>query len=147
MSEDRQIDPAIVHPSIALMQERFRQLERAKEIRQEKELLRMLPESRQINAAMPYVACRSLFHPILMLQSELPLQCTLKRKVSLQSRNTQVQAIQTPILKNLWSGDTVICTTDHNDISDVDATSVNKFNNGSLSSNPAISFCFFFMVQ
>ncbi|GKV38425.1 hypothetical protein SLEP1_g46337 [Rubroshorea leprosula] len=69
MSEDRQIDPAIVHPSIALLQERFRQLERAKEIRQEKELLRMLPESRQINATMPYVPCRSLFHPILMLQS------------------------------------------------------------------------------
>ncbi|GLT26522.1 hypothetical protein SLA2020_015820 [Shorea laevis] len=50
MSEDRQIDPAIVHPSIALLKERFRQLKRAKEIRQEKELLRMLPESRQSNA-------------------------------------------------------------------------------------------------
>ncbi|GKV44925.1 hypothetical protein SLEP1_g52058 [Rubroshorea leprosula] len=90
MSEDRQIDPAIVHPSIALLQERFRQLGRAKEIREEKELLRMLLESRQINAAMPYAPCRSLFHSILMLQSELPLQCTLKREASLQSRNTQV---------------------------------------------------------
>ncbi|GKV44934.1 hypothetical protein SLEP1_g52068 [Rubroshorea leprosula] len=90
MSEDRQNDPAIIHPSIALLQERFRLLERAKEIRQEKELLRMLPESWQINAAMPYVPCRSLFHPILMLQSKLPLQCTLKIEASLQSRNTQV---------------------------------------------------------
>ncbi|GKV38468.1 hypothetical protein SLEP1_g46380 [Rubroshorea leprosula] len=79
----RQIDPTIVHPSIALLQERFKQLERAKEMRQEKELLRMFPESRQINAAMPYVPCRSLFHPVLTLQSELPLQCTLKREASL----------------------------------------------------------------
>ncbi|GLT28244.1 hypothetical protein SLA2020_031900 [Shorea laevis] len=64
-----------------------------------------------------------LFHPVLMLQSELPLQCTLKREANLQSRNTQVQAIQTPILENLWSRDTVICTTDHDDISDVDTSS------------------------
>ncbi|GLT83646.1 hypothetical protein SLE2022_019230 [Rubroshorea leprosula] len=91
-------------------------------MRQEKELLRMLPESRQINAAMPYVPSRLLFHLELMLQSELPLQCTLKREANMQSRNTQVQAIQTPILENLWSRDTVICTTDYDDISDVDTS-------------------------
>ncbi|GKV44616.1 hypothetical protein SLEP1_g51779 [Rubroshorea leprosula] len=72
-------------------------------MRQEKELSQMLPESRQINAAMPYVPSRLLFHTELMLQSELPLQCTLKREVNMQSRNTQVQAIQTLILENLWS--------------------------------------------
>ncbi|GKV38435.1 hypothetical protein SLEP1_g46348 [Rubroshorea leprosula] len=100
MSGDRQIDPTVVHPSIALLQERFRQLERAKEMRQEKELLRMLLESRQINAAITYVPCRSLFHPELML-SHLPLQCTLKGEASMQSKNTQVQAIQTSLLENL----------------------------------------------
>ncbi|GLU17328.1 hypothetical protein SLE2022_337000 [Rubroshorea leprosula] len=89
MSGDRQIDPTVVHPSIALLQERFRQLERAKEMRQEKELLRMLPESRE---------------------------------ASMQSRNTQVQAIQTPLLEHLWSRDIVICTTYHDDISDVDTS-------------------------
>ncbi|GKV41912.1 hypothetical protein SLEP1_g49382 [Rubroshorea leprosula] len=94
MSKDRQIDSAIVHPSVALLQERFRQLERAKEIRQEKVFsLWMLPKSRQINATMPYVPCRSLFHPTLMLQSDLPLQCIVKREASLQGRNTQVQAV------------------------------------------------------
>ncbi|GKV38378.1 hypothetical protein SLEP1_g46293 [Rubroshorea leprosula] len=82
----------------------------------------MFPESRQINAAMSYVPYRSLLHPVLMLQSELPLQCTLKREASLQSRNTQVQVIQTPMLENLWSRDTVICTTDNDDISDVDTS-------------------------
>ncbi|GLT57576.1 hypothetical protein SLA2020_305410 [Shorea laevis] len=82
----------------------------------------MLVESRQINAAIPYVPSRLLFHPKLMLQSELPLQCTLKREANMQSRNTQVQAIQTLILENLWSRDTVIYTTDHDDISDVDTS-------------------------
>ncbi|GKV38668.1 hypothetical protein SLEP1_g46557 [Rubroshorea leprosula] len=112
----------ISHLPIALLREQFRQLKRAKEMRQEKELLRMLPESRQINAAMPYVPSRLLFHPELMVQLELPLQCTLKREANMQSRNTQVQAIQNPILENLWSRDTVICTTDYADISDVDTS-------------------------
>ncbi|GLT57583.1 hypothetical protein SLA2020_305470 [Shorea laevis] len=85
-------------------------------------MLPLLPESRPINAVMPYVTSRSLFHPELMLQSELPLQGILKREASMPSRNTQVQVIQTPILENLWSRDTVTCTTDHNDISDVDAS-------------------------
>ncbi|GLU17250.1 hypothetical protein SLE2022_336340 [Rubroshorea leprosula] len=89
MSGDRQIDPTVVHPSIALLQERFRQLERAKEMRQEEELLRTFPESRE---------------------------------ASMQSRNTQVQAIQTPLLEHLWSRDTIMCTTYHDDISDVDTS-------------------------
>lgn len=37
-------DPIVVQSSIALLQERFRQLQRAKEMREEKELLRMLNE-------------------------------------------------------------------------------------------------------
>ncbi|GKV44932.1 hypothetical protein SLEP1_g52066 [Rubroshorea leprosula] len=88
MSGDRQIDPTVVHPSIALLQERFRQLERAKEMRQEKELLRMLPESRQINAAITYVPSRSLFQPELML-SQLPLQCTLKREANVDTSSVK----------------------------------------------------------
>ncbi|GKV38395.1 hypothetical protein SLEP1_g46310 [Rubroshorea leprosula] len=115
-------------------------------MRQEKELLRMLPESRQINAAITYVPSRSLFQSELML-SQLPLQCTLKREASMLSRNTQVHAIQTPLLENLWSRDTVICTTYHDDISDVDTSSVKKYYNVSPPSNPVVSFRFFFMGQ
>ncbi|OWM85634.1 uncharacterized protein LOC116209155 [Punica granatum] len=37
-------DPIAVHSSIALLQERFRQLQRVKEMREEKELQRMLTE-------------------------------------------------------------------------------------------------------
>ncbi|XP_050902305.1 uncharacterized protein LOC127112435 [Lathyrus oleraceus] len=40
-------DPTIVHSSIALLQERFRQLERVKEMREERELKRMLNEPKQ----------------------------------------------------------------------------------------------------
>ncbi|KAK4271024.1 hypothetical protein QN277_019780 [Acacia crassicarpa] len=35
-------DPTLLHSSIALLQERFRQLQRVKEMREERELLRML---------------------------------------------------------------------------------------------------------
>ncbi|GLU17245.1 hypothetical protein SLE2022_336290 [Rubroshorea leprosula] len=69
MSEDRQIDLAIVHPSIAcrsiaLLQARFsRQLERAKEIRQEKELLWMLPESKADQCSYALCAMQIAFPP------------------------------------------------------------------------------------
>ncbi|XP_054800523.1 uncharacterized protein LOC129304762 [Prosopis cineraria] len=40
--ESHSHDPTVVHSSIALLQERFRQLQRVKEMREEKELLRVL---------------------------------------------------------------------------------------------------------
>jgi hypothetical protein len=43
-------DPTIVHSSIALLQERFRQLERVKEMREERELKKMLNETKQFNS-------------------------------------------------------------------------------------------------
>lgn len=44
-------DPTIVvHSSIALLQERFRQLERVKEMREERELKKMLNEPKQFNS-------------------------------------------------------------------------------------------------
>ncbi|GLU23886.1 hypothetical protein SLE2022_398620 [Rubroshorea leprosula] len=120
---DKQTDPTVFHSSIALLQERFRQLERAKEMRQEKELFRMLSESKQINAAMPHVPSRSFFHSELMLQPELPLQSTLysEANMHMQNKHTQVQANQTPILENLWSRDTVMHKTNFDD-SDVDTS-------------------------
>ncbi|KAK2447975.1 hypothetical protein P8452_12201 [Trifolium repens] len=43
-------DPTIVHSSIALLQERFRQLERAKEMREERELKKIVNETKQFNS-------------------------------------------------------------------------------------------------
>ncbi|KAJ9686872.1 hypothetical protein PVL29_015642 [Vitis rotundifolia] len=45
-------DPTMVSSSIALLQERFRQLQRVKERREEKELLKLFSESERIAPAM-----------------------------------------------------------------------------------------------
>ncbi|KAL9669763.1 hypothetical protein QQ045_007312 [Rhodiola kirilowii] len=42
-------DPTVCHSSIALLQERFRRLERAKEMREERELFRLLSETLKVN--------------------------------------------------------------------------------------------------
>ncbi|XVE87654.1 hypothetical protein DITRI_Ditri19aG0005200 [Diplodiscus trichospermus] len=48
-------DPIVIQSSIALLQERFRQLQRMKEMREERELLRKkLAEPKQCNPTLPY---------------------------------------------------------------------------------------------
>ncbi|XVF75198.1 hypothetical protein PTKIN_Ptkin13bG0168200 [Pterospermum kingtungense] len=46
-------DPIVIQSSIALLQERFRQLQRMKEMREERELLRKLAEPKQCNPTLP----------------------------------------------------------------------------------------------
>ncbi|KAJ6314515.1 hypothetical protein OIU78_018070 [Salix suchowensis] len=69
-------DPAIIHSSIALLQERFRQLERAKEMRQQRELLKLFSEADHVQSAM---ACESskLLHSELTLPPRQPIQASL----------------------------------------------------------------------
>ncbi|EOY28933.1 hypothetical protein QUC31_013304 [Theobroma cacao] len=56
-------DPTIVfQSSIALLQERFRQLQRMKEMREERELLRKHAEPKQCNPTLPYEPSRLFFH-------------------------------------------------------------------------------------
>lgn len=48
--ESHHRDPTSFHSSIALLQERFRQLQRVKEMREERELQKMLSEPKQFNS-------------------------------------------------------------------------------------------------
>ena len=116
----RQSDPA-VHSSIALLQERFRQLQRAKEIRQEREVLRLLSETERINPAIPHEASQLFFHSELILQPRQPLQGSLYSESSMQNMHTQHQVIETASLSNLQPRDTVMHTSTFND-SDVDTS-------------------------
>lgn len=113
----RQSDPA-VHSSIALLQERFRQLQRAKEMRQEREVLRLLSEAEQINPAAPHEASQLFFHSELILQPRPPLQGSIYTEPSM---HTQHHVIQTSSLSNLLQRDTVMDTSTFND-SDVDTS-------------------------
>ncbi|XP_022724818.1 uncharacterized protein LOC111281355 [Durio zibethinus] len=47
-------DPIVIQSSIALLQERFRRLQRMKELREERELLRKLAEPKQCSPTLPY---------------------------------------------------------------------------------------------
>ncbi|XVF33890.1 hypothetical protein REPUB_Repub18cG0010600 [Reevesia pubescens] len=117
---ERQSDPAI-HSSIALLQERFRQLQKAKEMRQEREVLRLLYEAERINPATPHEASQSFFHSELILQPRAPVQGSQYSDSSMQSMHTQFQVIETPILSNSRPKDTVMHTSTFND-SDVDTS-------------------------
>ncbi|XVF03682.1 hypothetical protein REPUB_Repub05bG0014600 [Reevesia pubescens] len=115
----RQSDQA-VHSSIALLQERFKQLQRVKEMK-EREALRLLSEAERINPATPQEALQSFFHSELILQPRPPLQGFLYRESRMQSMHTQHQVIETPILSNSQPRETVMHTSTFNN-SDVDTS-------------------------
>ncbi|CAK9158283.1 unnamed protein product, partial [Ilex paraguariensis] len=47
-------DPIFMHSSFALLQQRFKQLQRIKKMQKEREYLRMLSESKQVNPTNRY---------------------------------------------------------------------------------------------
>ncbi|CAL9053487.1 unnamed protein product [Musa banksii] len=81
--------------SIALLQERFRQLQRIKEMREEKRILRMIAEAEQPK----WFFCRDLAHPSRplcgssSLQAEYHVNCT------------EIQSFKTSLSLCLWSSD------------------------------------------
>ncbi|KAE8691140.1 putative Heavy metal transport/detoxification superfamily protein [Hibiscus syriacus] len=76
-----------VHSSIALLQERFRQLQKAKEMRQEREVLRLLSEAERINPAAPHQGPQSFFHSELILQPRPPLQGSICSQTSMHDQH------------------------------------------------------------
>nr|DAD23614.1 TPA_asm: hypothetical protein HUJ06_025077 [Nelumbo nucifera] len=116
-------DPTIVHSSIALLQERFRQLQRVKEMREEKELLRLFtPESERVAPNMPHEA-RMLFHPDLILPHSPPLQGSLPNHLNSQASHVDFQATETPLLNNPWPRDRAVMDTPKSfDDADVDTS-------------------------
>ncbi|KAK8545747.1 hypothetical protein V6N13_067013 [Hibiscus sabdariffa] len=115
-----QSDPA-VHSSIALLQERFRQLQRAKELRREREVVRLLSEAERINPGTQNEAPQLFFHSELILQPRPPLQGSAYGESSMRSMHNRRQVIETPILSNLQQRDTILHTSTFND-SDVDTS-------------------------
>ncbi|KAL9373337.1 hypothetical protein Peur_032957 [Populus x canadensis] len=82
-------DPVVIQSSIALLQERFRQLQRVKAMREEKELSKVLVESpRQLSPSMQYesAASRLFFHPELILQPRSPPHICLPLRPNPQSK-------------------------------------------------------------
>ncbi|KAE8654192.1 putative metal ion binding protein [Hibiscus syriacus] len=109
-----------VHSSIALLQERFRQLQRAKEMRHEREVLWLLFKAEQINPTTHHQAPQSFFHSELILQPRPPLQGSIYSQTSMHAQHHQV--IDTSSLSNLRPRDTVMHQASTFNDSDVDTS-------------------------
>lgn len=114
-------EPTMMHSSIALLQERFRQLERAKEMRQQKELLRLFSDVEPVRTPSAYEPSKYV-HSELMLPPAQHVQGTLYAQPSMQSMHTDLQVNETPKLSNLQPTDTVIHIRNDFDESDVDTS-------------------------
>ncbi|PON43278.1 hypothetical protein PanWU01x14_274760 [Parasponia andersonii] len=115
------------HSSIALLQERFRQLQRAKEMREEKELLRLLSESERSNPAKRYEPTGFFFHSESVLpNSHRPPshQSSIYLQPNLQSKHGNLQANEaTSIFGNVNSTGAAMNNRTYNlDDSDVDTS-------------------------
>ncbi|CAK7324538.1 unnamed protein product [Dovyalis caffra] len=115
-------DPTINHSSIVLLQERFRQLERAKEMRQQRELLKLFSESEHVQPAMAYESSKLFFLSELILPPRQPLQAFLSSQPTMQTEHTSIHVNETPMVMNLCSTDSVMNLTNNFDESDVDTS-------------------------
>lgn len=104
--------------SIALLQERFRQLQRAKKMRQERELLQLLAESERLKTTSTYEPTG------LFLYSEQipPHHSSLFHQPYMQSKHANLRVIETPLLVNLYSADTTMQNTNNYHDADVDTS-------------------------
>ncbi|XP_062080570.1 uncharacterized protein LOC133785336 [Humulus lupulus] len=123
----RNCDNTSHHSSIALLQERFRQLQRAKEMREEKELLRLLSESERSNPTKRYEPAGFSFRS----ESLLPHKQTSHQssvyhlQPNLQSKHGNLQATDhtTSIIGNITSTSAAMNNRTYNlDGSDVDTS-------------------------
>ncbi|BAT87546.1 hypothetical protein VIGAN_05092800 [Vigna angularis var. angularis] len=95
-------DPTSFHSSIALLQERFRQLQRVKQMREERELQKMLNEPKQFtsNSTLTYHnsnTCSILSHPEFIMPSTSPPHVSLSLWPSSQSKQDDYASAPTPV--------------------------------------------------
>ncbi|XP_008244561.1 PREDICTED: uncharacterized protein LOC103342700 [Prunus mume] len=127
------LDGTVAHSSIVLLQERFRQLQRAKEMREERELLRqMLSGSERINVPATHYEPTGLFFQsggsggLTDPHYKPPPQGSMYHKPNLQSKDAnflQVSDDESQVLGNICSSSvSVMNRTNNFDDSDVDTS-------------------------
>ncbi|OVA20173.1 hypothetical protein BVC80_1663g70 [Macleaya cordata] len=117
-------DHTVVHSSIALLQERFRQLQRVKEMREERELLRLFSsEPERVSPTTRDAPSKLFFHPELIIPPRPTLQSSHFFQTESQSKCADFLAVDTPLLMSLWPTDRGIVRTSNNfDDADVDTS-------------------------
>ncbi|KAH8519000.1 hypothetical protein H0E87_000730 [Populus deltoides] len=101
--------------------ERFRQLERAKEMRQQRELLKLFSEADHVQSAMAFESSK-LLHSELTLPPRQPIQASLSFQPTMQTEHNDLLVNTTPVVANLCSTDSVMNLTYNFDESDVDTS-------------------------
>lgn len=92
-------DPTAVGSSIVLLQERFRQLQKMKEKREGRELLKLFSESEQITTTPS--KCSDPERTVYT--SRPPPRDSLSLGLDLYNKHADFRPIQTPPSTNLWS--------------------------------------------
>ncbi|KAK9155343.1 hypothetical protein Sjap_002823 [Stephania japonica] len=118
-------DRGMTHSSIALLQERFRQLQREKQLREERALLRVLSESERVGPAMNCnePSSRLFFHSEMTPPLVPPTQSFLSSQAELQSENDDTRVVDARYSRNLRNANRSIvhASSTHKD-SDVDTS-------------------------
>ncbi|XP_020221086.1 uncharacterized protein LOC109803824 [Cajanus cajan] len=102
--ESHHHDPTSFHSSIALLQERFRQLQRVKEMREERELQKMLNEPKQFNSNTTTITYHNsnnsiLSHPEFIMPSRSPPHVSLSLWPTSQTKE-DYRSLHTPLSMN-----------------------------------------------
>ncbi|KAF5204740.1 hypothetical protein FRX31_005672 [Thalictrum thalictroides] len=97
----------VTHSSIALLQERFKQLEKMKEMREQRELLRLFPEQESkisSSSIMHYKpSSRRYCNPELSLSpSSSSSQGSPSFRPVFQNKRTDYGDVESPLSLNLW---------------------------------------------
>ncbi|KAK2995636.1 hypothetical protein RJ640_013593 [Escallonia rubra] len=96
-------DTTAMGSSIALLQERFRQLEKMREKREERELLRLFSESQQISQSKCFEPAKLNLQPATIFPSRPPVQDSLSLGLNLFNKHVDFRPMTTPPSTNLWS--------------------------------------------
>ncbi|KAK8654028.1 hypothetical protein V6N13_128008 [Hibiscus sabdariffa] len=97
-------DPTMVTSSIALLQERFRQLQKVREKREEKEFLKLFSEPDRAESIKRYEpnGFLSTFEPEVALPYRQPQQDSLALGLNSLSRQTDFRGMVIPASTSLW---------------------------------------------
>ncbi|KAK9268192.1 hypothetical protein L1049_010635 [Liquidambar formosana] len=98
-------DPTVIHSSIVLLQERFRQLHRVKKMREGRGLLKMLKEPQRFGHTINYDPTKLFFNPEVILPPRPPPQVSLSLWPNSHTKQDHNRGTETPLLTDLWPRD------------------------------------------
>ncbi|KAJ4981196.1 hypothetical protein NE237_032033 [Protea cynaroides] len=116
-------DTIAISSSIALLQERFRELQRVKAMREERKLLKWFVDSERNTPTMHLETARLFFNPELILPPGPPHQGFLSHRANTQVNHANFRAVEVPLLMNFWPRDKANMHTSNNfDDTDIDTS-------------------------